>query len=146
VPVVINVVDNRPSSFDRLGVRLDQAKLLHDAGISFAFMTEDIYSESRMLTQSAGVAVAYGLPWSAALGAITSAPAAIWGLEESLGQLAAGKAATFVLWDGDPLEVTSQPEAIYIAGERVQLENRQNMLRERYRTMSEGNQQPYVYR
>ena len=146
VPVVINVVDNQPSSFDRLGARLDQAKLLHDAGISFAFMTEDIYSESRMLTQSAGVAVAYGLPWSAALAAITSAPAAIWGVEDSFGELAAGKAATFVLWDADPLEVTSQPEAIYIAGRRVRMENRQDMLRERYRSMSESNQKPYVYR
>ena len=146
VPVVINVVDNQPSSFDRLGVRLDQAKLLHDAGISFAFMTENIYSESRMLTQSAGVAVAYGLPWSAALAAITSAPAAIWGVEDSFGELAAGKAATFVLWDADPLEVTSEPEAIYIAGERVWMENRQDMLRERYRSMSESNQKPYVYR
>ena len=146
VPVVINVVDNQPSSFDRLGVRLDQAKLLHDAGISFAFMTENIYSESRMLTQSAGVAVAYGLPWSAALAAITSAPATIWGVADSFGELGAGKAATFVLWDADPLEVTSQPEAIYIAGERVQMENRQDMLRERYRSMSENNQKPYVYR
>ncbi len=146
VPVVINVVDNQPSSFDRLGVRLDQAKLLHDAGISFAFMTEDIYSESRMLTQSAGVAVAYGLPWSAALAAITSAPAASWGVEDSFGELAPGQAATFVLWDADPLEVTSQPEAIYIAGERIRMENRQDMLRERYRSMSESNQKPYVYR
>jgi len=146
VPVVINVVDNQPSSFDRLGARLDQAKLLHDAGIRFAFMTEDIYSESRMLTQSAGVAVAYGLPWSAALAAITSAPAAIWGVEDSFGELAAGKAATFVLWDADPLEVTSQPEAIYIAGEGVRMENRQDMLRERYRSMSKSNQKPYVYR
>ena len=95
---------------------------------------------------SAGVAVGYGLPWSAALAAITSAPAAVWGVEDSFGELAAGKAATFVLWDADPLEVTSQPEAIYIAGERVRVENRQDMLRERYRSMSESNQKPYVYR
>ena len=84
-------MDNRPSSFDRLGARLDQPKLLHDAGATLAFMTDYNFQDSRMLTQSAGVAVAYGLDWQDALDAITRNPARIWGVDEQMGSLEVGK-------------------------------------------------------
>lgn len=146
IPVVINVMDNRPSSFDRLGVRLDQARILHEAGITVAFMSESIYQESRMLTQSAGVAVAYGLPWQAAMDAITLNPAVIWGLGDRLGSLEEGKDATFILWDGDPFELTSKATHVVIKGEFINVDNRQHMLRDRYRTLVEDSVQPYSYR
>ena len=42
IPVVLNALDNLPRNFDRLGARLDQPALLHEAGITFAFMSEDL--------------------------------------------------------------------------------------------------------
>ena len=143
-PVILNALDNLPLSFDRLGARLDQPKLLQEAGITFAFMTEDLYSNTRMLSQAAGVAVSYGLPWQDALNAITLNPALIWG-EEGLGSIEVGKNATFAVWDGDPLEVTSKTTLIVIDGKLINRTNRQDLLKERYQSVGKGST-PYVYR
>ena len=86
----------------------------------------------RNLRQAAGNAVAAGLPWEAALEAITLNPARIWGVEESLGSLEPGKAADLVVWDGDPLEMTTTAEQVYVAGRAVPMESRQTLLRDRY--------------
>ncbi|MBT5054375.1 MAG: amidohydrolase family protein [Gammaproteobacteria bacterium] len=131
IPVLINVMENLPQNFDRLGARLDQATLLADAGVTFAFLSGSPYSETRSLGQAAGVAVAQGLSWQQAIAAITSVPAAIWGLA-GLGRIERGAIADLVIWDGDPLEVTSAPLAVLIDGEWVDLETRQSALANRY--------------
>jgi imidazolonepropionase-like amidohydrolase len=124
-------MENLPQNFDRLGARLDQATLLADAGVTFAFLSGSPYSETRSLGQAAGVAVAQGLSWQQAIAAITSVPAAIWGLA-GLGRIERGAIADLVIWDGDPLEVTSAPLAVLIDGEWVDLETRQSALANRY--------------
>jgi hypothetical protein len=43
-----------------------------------------------------------------------------------------------VIWDGDPLELTSAPTAVYIDGVEQPLGNRQDRLRDRYRNPTEG--------
>mgnify|MGYP001362781004 FL=1 len=63
--------------------------------------------------------------------AITSVPASIFGLSD-LGSLAPGNRADLVIWDGDPLEVMTTTEAVYIDGVEQSLESRQTKLRDRY--------------
>ena len=86
-------------------------------------------------------AVANGVPYQAALAAVTSVPAEIFGLED-LGKLEPGKVADIVLWDGDPLEVMSAPAAIYIDGEEQSLTSRQTELRDRYLGISTAKKPP----
>lgn len=143
IPVVINVLDNRPTRFERLGARRDNAALLHKAGITVAFMTEDLFSETRVLKQAAGNAVAHGLPWQAAMDAITVNPARIWGLD-NVGKLEIGQEGTFLVWDGDPLDVTSSVKYVVIKGKLIEVENRQELLRDRYRSLNDD--EPFVYR
>lgn len=145
IPVVLNVIDNIPSSFDQLGARLDQAALLKKAGIQFAFMTEDLFTESRVLTQAAGVAVAHGLPWLDALRAITLNPAKIWGVEDKTGSIAVGKQANLVVWSGDPLELNTSPERIMIHGKWIDMQTRQDLLRDRYKDIYDK-EKPFGYR
>ncbi|MBD3648233.1 MAG: amidohydrolase family protein [Pseudomonadales bacterium] len=144
IPVVLNPLDNVPSSFDRIGARLDNAALLSEAGVTIAFMTEDLYTEFRMLTQGAGVAVAWGLPWEEALAAITANPARIWGIED-YGTIEPGQDADIVIWDDDPLEVTSAPTTIFIRGELIDTTSRQTLLRDRYRDL-DSTEPPFGYR
>jgi imidazolonepropionase-like amidohydrolase len=87
---------------------------------------------SRNIRQLAGNAVAYGLPWSAALAAVTLNPAKVYGLDSTVGSLETGKQANFVIWDGDPLEVTSYPKQVYAAGVAIPMSSRQTQLRDRY--------------
>ena len=49
-----------------------------------------------------------------------------------------------MIWDGDPLEVTSAPVAIYIDGVAQPMTDRQQRLRDRYRTAPPGDL-PHAY-
>lgn len=131
VPVILDPLNNLPSDFDRLGSRFDNAKLLNEAGVHIAFSFSDSF-QVRKNRQLAGNAVAHGLPWDAALAAITSSPAEIFGIGKDHGQIEKGQLADLVLWSGDPLEVTSVAEQVWIAGNAVTMRSRQSELRDKY--------------
>ncbi len=131
VPVILNPLNNLPNDFDRLGARLDNAKLLNDAGVRIAFDYEESHQAGKN-RQLAGVAAAHGLPRDAALAAITAVPAEIFGLGAERGRIEKGKVADLVLWSGDPLEVTTLADQVWIAGTPVAMRSRQTELRDRY--------------
>jgi len=51
--------------------------------------------------------------------------------------------ADVVIWDGDPLELMSSPDAVYIAGVSTPMESRQTKLRDRYLNLDEDKPQAY---
>ncbi len=133
IPVILDPLANLPGDFDRLGTRLDNAALLHLAGVTILFSAPgSAPHNARKIRQLAGNAVANGLPWEAALKAITTWPAETFGAGDRLGSIEPGKQADLVLWDGDPLEVTSAVRRAWIAGRTVDLDTRQKRLRDRY--------------
>jgi imidazolonepropionase-like amidohydrolase len=143
VPVVVDVLDNIPLSYDQLGARIDNAALLHRAGVAVLFTAEDSHN-ARLVRQTAGNAVAEGMPWQAALAAVTRVPAEVYGLPPGTGTLAEGAPADLVIWSGDPLEITEWAEQVMVAGEWMPMESRQTRLFERYRDLGTGT--PYGYR
>ncbi|MGH8176688.1 MAG: amidohydrolase family protein [Steroidobacter sp.] len=132
VPVLLDALANLPSSFDAIGSRLDNAALLHRAGVRIAFTQFGDSHNARKIRQLAGNAVAHGLPKDAALAALTSRPAEIFGLSAVRGRIAQGQIADLVLWSGDPLEVTSAADQVWINGRAIQMRSRQTELRDRY--------------
>jgi len=136
VPVIFDPINNLPSSYETLGARLDNAKLLHDAGVTMVFtgMGWQSTHNAYLVRQSAGNAVANGLPYHAAIQAITSNPAKVFGLS-GYGSLEEGAKATLVIWSGDPLEVMSNPDHVFIDGKSYVLESRSTRLRDRYYNM-----------
>jgi hypothetical protein len=134
VPVFLDPLVNLPGSFDQLGASLENAARLHRAGVRIAFTYfNDGTHNARKLRQAAGVAVANGLPWEAGLAAITANPAEIFGLGAEQGRIAPGYVADLVLWSGDPLEVTTVAEQVWIDGRPQPTRSRQTELRDRYR-------------
>lgn len=135
IPVVLDPLVNLPGSFDQLGATLENAARLHEAGVRIAFTQfgDDATHNARKVRQAAGVAVAHGLPWDAALAALTANPAEIFGLGAEFGRIAPGYAADLVLWSGDPLEVTTVAEQVWIDGRAQPMRSRQTELRDRYR-------------
>lgn len=131
VPVLLNPLEDLPVHFESLGATLHNAARLQKAGVLIAFATGDTHN-ARNVTQAAGNAVAYGLPWLAALKAIMLNPAKIYGMEETLGSLAPGKAADVVVWSGDPLQLSTFADQVFIAGRKVPMVSRQTLLRDRY--------------
>lgn len=132
VPVLLNPTSNIPASFEQLGATLRNAALLEAAGVEIAISGNDAGHRARDMRYNAGVAVSRGLPYSAAIEAMTLAPARIFGVDDQLGSIAPGKRADLVIWDGDPLEPLSQPVAIIIDGREQPLQSRALELRDRY--------------
>jgi hypothetical protein len=133
VPVLLDPLANLPRSFDSLGARLDNAAILNDAGVTISFIADDQPGHNaRKLRQAAGVAVAYGLPFEAALAGLTINPAEIFSLGGIMGSLEQNKRGDLVIWSGDPLEVTTVAEQVFIDGKAVPMVSRQTMLRDRY--------------
>ena len=133
VPVIFDPINNLPSSYETLGARLDNAALLYNAGVKIMFTGMGFQNthNAYLVRQSAGNAVANGLPYHAAIQAITSNPAQIFGLP-GYGEIKVGADATLVLWSGDPLEVMSNPDLVLINGKEYSLESRATRLRDRY--------------
>jgi imidazolonepropionase-like amidohydrolase len=132
ITVVIQPTDNLPGSFDTLGARLDNAKLLDDAGVTVAIAHFDSHNV-RNVTQEAGIAVANGLSHAAALRAITLNVAKAYGMDREYGTIAAGKVANLVVWDGpDPFELSTWAEQVWVRGHKLDMTSRQTQLRDRY--------------
>ena len=132
VAVILDGMNNLPGNFDRINARLDSASILVSAGVTVAFGAGSQTHNARNLTQSAGIAVANGLEWDAALATITLAPAQIYGVDALVGSIEVGKDADLVIWADDPLELSNYPEQVYIQGTAIRMQSRQTMLRDRY--------------
>ncbi len=133
VPVLLDPLDDIPS-FDALGARLDNAARLREAGVEVVLIETDEFNY-RNLRFAAGNAVRNGLAWDDALRAVTLAPARALGVADRYGSLEPGKAADVVVWSGDPLELSTRPEQIFLGGVAISPVTRQTELRERYRTL-----------
>jgi imidazolonepropionase-like amidohydrolase len=138
VPVLLNPTFNLPSRYETLGATLQNAALLQAAGVEIAIVGNDPGHRVRDMRYNAGVAVSRGLPYLAAIEAITLAPARIFGVADQVGSLEAGKQADVVIWSGDPLEPLTQPVAVFIRGEQQPMRSRSLDLRDRYNVKPRG--------
>jgi len=123
---------NLPRSFESLGGRFDNAARLRRAGVQVALSAAGGAHNVRALRQVAGIAVAWGLSHAHGLAALTAAPAQLFGLRDR-GVLRPGARANVVVWTGDPLELRTRVQHLYIGGKAIPLTSRQTALRTRYR-------------
>jgi len=147
VPVIANALNDLPATFEQLAATQSNVGRLRAAGVPVAIghINDDETRQLRLMPQYAGNLVALnnvpgatGLSWSQAFAAISSAPAAAMGMDAEIGSLRPGRRGDVVIWDGDPLELSTSVEAVWIDGVQQSLENRQTRLRDRYRTPQEG--------
>jgi imidazolonepropionase-like amidohydrolase len=147
VPVVVNPMNDLPDRFEALSATQSNAGRMAKAGVSVSFGQIGDFDtlQIRLLPQYAGNMVALNkvpgataMSWGQALASITSHPAEMMGLGGELGSLKVGRRGDVVLWDGDPLELSSAPVAVWIDGVRQPLGTRQDRLRERYKRPNEG--------
>ena len=130
IPVILDPMDNIPGSFDSIAARMDNAYLLNKAGVKILITSQDTHN-SYLSRQGAGNAVAHGLPENEAIKALTANIAEVFGLSD-LGTIDVGKTADLVIWDGNPLEVSSFATSVFIDGKQVSLVSRSTRLRDRY--------------
>jgi imidazolonepropionase-like amidohydrolase len=139
VPVLLHPITNLPGNFEMRAARMQNAAALNAAGVVIAIKgNEGSTHRARDIRYNAGNAVSHGLPFAAAIQAITVNPARIFGFDGQFGELKPGAAGDVVVWSGDPLEPLSQPSAVFIDGMEQPLQARNLLLRDRYRTGGEG--------
>ena len=132
VPVLVDPEDDLPESFDTLGARLDNAARLQAAGVAVVIQGSRDFNNLRQARFNAGTAVAYGMPYEAAIAALTSVPAKVFGFSDRAGSLEPGRDADVVVWNGDPLDTSTWPVAVFIAGRQQPDTSRGLQLRDRY--------------
>ena len=73
-----------------------------------------------------------GVSKDEAIKALTINIAETFGLQDEIGSIEVGKNADIVLWDNDPLEVSSFADEVLIDGNSISLMTRSKRLRDRY--------------
>jgi imidazolonepropionase-like amidohydrolase len=145
VPVPASALADLPGSFETLAATQSNVGRMTAAGVKVALGGFYDLDQPRYAPQFAGnlvglsrVSGASGLSWGQALASITSIPAEILGEGTVFGSLKPGLSGDVVIWDGDPLEVSSAPVTIYVDGKLQPLISHQSRLRQRYRHAGEG--------
>lgn len=137
VPVILDTVHETPNrDWEPYDAVFTAAARLHEAGVPFAIAAGGGGGNSenaRSLPFEAATAAAFGLPREIALEAVTLRAAEILGVADRLGSLEPGKEASFFVADGDPLEIVTEIEQVWIAGREVDRNrDRQWRLYQRY--------------
>ena len=154
IPVIASAVNDLPAAFEQIAATQSNIGRMRRAGVKVSIgMIDD--SDTRYIfnqRQYAGNLVALqklpgaaGVSWGEALALITSRPAEAIGMGGEIGSLASGRRADVVIWSGDPLEVSTAAEQVFIDGIRQPLDTHQTRLRDRYRDLRASNL-PEAYR
>jgi imidazolonepropionase-like amidohydrolase len=98
----------------------ENPKRLYDAGISFALTSATMKDQDKFL-ENVRAAVERGFPADAALAALTTIPAKMFGVENSLGTIEKGKIANIIIADGDIFGEKTKILESWIDGERYEI-------------------------
>ena len=134
IPVIVtssNAISNDRN--ESIAINFRNPALLHAAGVKVALGIPRS-SGVRNLPYDAAHAGAYGLPREAALRSVTLHAAEALGLGDLLGSLDAGKRADLLVTDGDPLQILTTIERMFIGGREVDpRDNKHDRLYEAFR-------------
>jgi imidazolonepropionase-like amidohydrolase len=117
-------------------VHFQAPEILRAAGVKFALSLGQggfAATQERNLPYAAAQAIAFGLPESEALKAITLIPAELAGAADRLGSIEVGKDATLFVCDRNLFDIRSNVKRMWIAGKEVSLETRHTRLYEKFR-------------
>lgn len=134
VAVIVNPIHTAPvrrwENYDQV---FSLPAKLKEAGIRFCISGDYGASNSRNTSHHAATAAAYGLSREDALKSITLYPAQIFGIDDHVGSIELGKDATLMITDGDPLELSTTVEQLFIQGKKIDMRDKHKQLYEKYR-------------
>ena len=116
---VMVVVGPQMITYDDKGALINIADYLVRHGVEVNIMTDADVVQQEYLRFQAAVAVKYGMDPAEALRAVTINPARWAGLEDRIGSIEVGKDGDLVLFDGDPFDVRTRVEMVFIEGKLV---------------------------
>jgi imidazolonepropionase-like amidohydrolase len=125
-------------SYEAYDTEMGLAAQLQAAGVRYCVSDGGGSHNARNLPYQAAMAAAFGLGRDEALKSVTLYPAQILGVADRLGSIESGKIADVIVTNGDPLEITTQVEQVYINGRPVSMETRHTRLFHKYDNRPRG--------
>ena len=126
IPVILNKCHALPSRIDDdIQQNYKTPAILQKAGVLYSIAIDGSW-QTRNLCFEAGTACAYGLSKEEALATITYNTAKILKVEQQIGSLQVGKNATFIISEGDILDMAGNDiKWAFIDGRNIELGNKQ---------------------
>ncbi|WP_431247417.1 amidohydrolase [Leifsonia xyli] len=119
IPVIFGPMFTSRSKVELRDRAIANLATLANAGVRVAITTDHPVVPINFLVYQAALAVKDGLPRQTALEALTVNPAAFLRLDDRVGSLTAGLDGDVVVWSGDPLDINSRAERVFIGGAEV---------------------------
>ncbi|GAA2063345.1 amidohydrolase [Leifsonia soli] len=119
IPVIFGPMFTSRSKVELRDRAIANLATLAQAGVRVAITTDHPVVPINFLVYQAALAVKDGLPRQTALEALTVNPAAFLRLDDRVGSLTPGLDGDVVVWSGDPLDVNSRAERVFIGGAEV---------------------------
>jgi imidazolonepropionase-like amidohydrolase len=108
------------TKFELKNMTFDTPRVLHEAGVKIALMTDSPVIPLQFLSMCAGLAVKAGLPEDEGWKAITINAAEIAGISDKVGSIEKGKDADIAIFKGNPLKhIDHEVKATIIDGKLV---------------------------
>lgn len=118
-PAIVGPTFGHRTKVELKNKSFDTPKILHEAGVKIAIMTDSPVIPLQHLPMCAALAARAGLPEMEALKAISINAAEITGIADRVGSLEEGKDADVVIWDRHPFELQSHVLMTIVNGEIV---------------------------
>jgi imidazolonepropionase-like amidohydrolase len=117
ISIIIGPTLGSKSKYELRNKSFKAAKILKDAGVDFAIMTDHpVIHLANSLTQ-VGIFVREGLSELDGLKAVTIDAARLNHVDDRLGSIEVGKDADIVIWDGHPYHYLTKTEYVFVNGE-----------------------------
>jgi len=131
VPCLVSTLYTPERDYDNYQRPYQNPGKLHQAGVKVAIATGGV-ENVRNAPYHAGYAATYGLGKEEALKAITINAAEIFGVDDKLGSIEAGKQANLFIAEGDPFEPMNHITQVFIRGYKIPMVSRHTQLHKEY--------------
>ncbi|PWV50002.1 amidohydrolase [Nocardiopsis sp. L17-MgMaSL7] len=119
IPVITGPLMTSRSKVEVGNRTLANPGILDRAGVKVALTTDAPVIPIEFLVYQAILCVKEGMDRDSAIRALTVNPAEIMGLDDRVGSLRPGLDADVVVWSGDPLDIMSRAQRVFVDGREV---------------------------
>lgn len=114
--VILGPTLGNKSKYELKAKSFDAGKVLYDAGVNFAIMTDHPVIEQKHTLVQVALFVKAGLPELEGLKAVTINAAKACQIDDRVGSIKEGKDADIVIWSGHPLDIMTEASVVILNG------------------------------
>ncbi|MBR5537268.1 MAG: amidohydrolase [Clostridia bacterium] len=119
LPAFVGPTFGGKSKIELINKSFDTPRILREAGVDIAIITDAPVIPIQYLPMCAGLAHNAGLDYEEAWKAITIAAAKLTGIGDRVGSLEVGKDGDVVIWDADPMTVLAAQSAVTVVDGKI---------------------------